>query len=95
MSGFPALLAHRLMGLGGKNRLIRFPEITVAVTITIGLRKALPEAATRLFTVVANDKGHDLARAPAQRGPQPAFLLALAYKRPGFIQFKDIIWSGL
>lgn len=59
MSRFAALLAHRSMGLGGKNRLICFPEIAVTVTVTVGLRNALPEAATRLFTMVANDKGRD------------------------------------
>lgn len=53
MSGFPALLAHRLMSLGGKNSPIRLPEITVTVTATIGLWNSQPEATTRLINGIA------------------------------------------
>src|SRR5712692_5796703 len=50
----------------------------------------VPELPTRLFTAVANDKGHDLPGAPTHGSPQPALVLPARHERPDLVQLQFI-----
>ena len=92
--GLPCLLTDRTMGFGWKNKRIGLPEIAVRMTTPVSQWNALPEATTGSLTAVTDHKGNHLASTPTKRNPQPAFGLALAHKRPEFIQFELVIGMG-
>ncbi len=73
--------------------LVALPEVAVEQhPVAVGLRHTLPQqtAAGRLAPVADRVSDH-LASAPAQRKPNPPFVLALAHERPQLIeQLQDL-----
>lgn len=69
--------------------LVSFPQVGVAMSLTISLWQSLPKLATRGFTPIADDISHHLAGQAAQRQPDPAFVGPFEHKGPQFIQFQD------
>ena len=68
--------------------LIGAPKITLPGSLTIRLRKRIPEFATTRFTAISDHERDNLACLPAERKPNPALLCFLAHKGPEFIQFE-------
>src|SRR2546428_10019471 len=88
--GLSALFAHTVMGGGREDRAVGVPEITEAAARLVLLRNGVPQLPTRLFTAVANDKGHDLPGAPTHGSPQPALALPARHARPDLVQLQLI-----
>jgi len=55
--------------LEGDHQLVRFPEITVAMTAFVSSRDALPQLLTSGLAAITDDVGHDLASRATQRNP--------------------------
>ena len=91
VGGFACLFAHAAMGGFRKHRFIGLPEVAVTRALTKGERDPVPQPSTGAFTVVAKDKGDDVARASQQHGPQPPRIDPFAHKTPGLIDFQHII----
>ena len=88
MSGQPAVFATRCMLVGWDDLAISLPEIRVAMSHAIERRDALPQLAASCGRAVAHHIRHDLARAPRERDPNPAFAALLAHKRPELVEFQ-------
>ena len=78
----------------GKDLLVGLPEIAEAQAALVLVGDLVPQAATSPFAAVADHKGHNLACAATNSGPQPAFSTLFQHKRPELIDFKDITWLG-
>jgi hypothetical protein len=82
--------ANRMRGTLGQDGLLRLPEVRIGTTPAIGGWDRIPQAPTRVRTVIPNDKGHNLAGATAQGRPQPLLVLARIDEGPHLIQFQNI-----
>src|SRR5262245_7812993 len=94
MIGFSARLADTAVGLGWKDFAGALPQITQAATAFVGWGDAPPQAPPRPRPMIPQDKSHDLARTPPQRGPHPALRGLLPYKTPHFIDLQLIPCPG-
>ena len=64
MCCFSGLLANAPMGFLRKGGLIRLPKVTVTRALTEGRGDSAPQASTGAFTVIADDKGENMACPP-------------------------------
>jgi hypothetical protein len=87
MGGFSSFFAHGGVLFLRDHRLIRCPEIREAVTSTIAVWNAFPQALARLFTSIPNCIGNHLSRLAAQGNPHPGVVRFFEHKRPEFVQF--------
>ena len=97
MCGFSTLFSTWLMLFLWDNRLIGAPEISIAGTTTIRLRKRVPEFLARRFAAITTHKRNNLACFATKRKPNPALICFCAYKGPKLVQFKrettGIAWN--
>ena len=90
MISLPASFSDTVMCFFRKDKLIRFPEITVALATFVGVWDLLPKLAKGCFTAISDDKGHDLTRSAAHDRPNPAFVPSFIDKWPHFIGFQNV-----
>lgn len=79
----------------GNDLRIRLPDVGEAVRRFVRSGNRLPQLATCGFAATAHHKSYDLARAAAERDPDPALVFATPHKAPDLIQLQHIAWLGL
>src|SRR5215211_4141141 len=90
MCRLPRVFAHLLVSIDRKHGSISTPEVPEGATATVIRRNGVPQALTGGFTVIAHYPGDNLACAPTQDCPHPAFVPSSRHERPQFIDFQHI-----
>lgn len=73
---------------------VRLPEVREAQARPVGVRDAVPQAAARPLSPVADRVGDDLPRPAAQGQPDPLFVPSMADERPQLIEFQAVPGGG-
>jgi hypothetical protein len=85
-----ASFANALVCFLRKDKLIRFPEITITLATFVFLWNLLPQFAAGCLASITDNKSHNLTGSAAHHCPNPAFVPSFVDKRPHFIGFQDI-----
>ncbi len=90
MVGLARAFSNWVMLIVGQDGLVALPKIAIQQAMPVRERDTTPEQAAGGLAAVTDGIGDDLARATAQRQPDPTFILFRAYERPQFIQLQDL-----